>query len=52
MDLDGWKAYVAGPPGMVDAAIQLALARGLRVEDMHADVFFTPDDGPNQTPAQ
>ena len=52
MDLDGWKAYVAGSPGMVDAAIQLALARGLRVEDMHADVFFTPDDGPNQTPAQ
>ncbi|PQA71968.1 2Fe-2S iron-sulfur cluster-binding protein [Brucella oryzae] len=45
MDLDGWKAYVAGPPAMVDAAIQLALARGLRSEDMHADVFFTPDDG-------
>ena len=47
VDLDGWKAYVAGPPRMVDAAIQLALARGLRGEDMHADVFFTPEDGKN-----
>ena len=41
--LDGWKAYVAGPPAMVDAAMSLALARGLRSEDMHADVFFTPE---------
>lgn len=41
-DLDGWKAYVAGPPPMVEAALRLGAARGLRPEDMHADVFFTP----------
>lgn len=43
-DLDGWKAYVAGPPPMVEAAMQLGTARGLRSEDMHADVFFTPEE--------
>ena len=42
-DFDGWKAYVAGPPPMVDAAMAMAFARGLRPEDMHADVFFTPE---------
>lgn len=39
--LDGWKAYVAGPPLMVEAAMQLTSARGLRVQDLHADVFYT-----------
>lgn len=43
-DLDGWKAYVAGPPPMVDAAMEATFARGLRREDMHADVFFTPQE--------
>lgn len=42
-DLDGWKVYVAGPPAMVEATIQLGTARGLRIEDLHADVFFTPE---------
>jgi ferredoxin-NAD(P)+ reductase (naphthalene dioxygenase ferredoxin-specific) len=42
-DFDGWKAYVAGPPAMVEAAIQIGTARGLRPEDLHADVFFTPE---------
>lgn len=42
--LDGWKAYVAGPPPMVDAAMETTFARGLRNEDMHADVFFTPEE--------
>ncbi|MDD2056904.1 2Fe-2S iron-sulfur cluster-binding protein [Pseudomonas sp. GD03860] len=41
-DLDGWKAYVAGPPLMVEAAMQITQARALRTEDLHADVFFTP----------
>lgn len=41
-DLDGWKAYVAGPPAMVEAALRIGATRGLRSEDMHADVFFTP----------
>ena len=43
-DLDGWKAYVAGPPPMVEAAMQMGRARGLRPEDLHADVFFTPEE--------
>jgi len=42
-DLDGWKAYLAGPPAMIDAAGPLLIERGLRMEDMHADVFFTPE---------
>lgn len=41
-DLKSWKAYVAGPPAMVEAAMALASERGLNVQDMHADVFFTP----------
>jgi len=45
-DLDGWKAYVAGPPAMVDAAMQVTTARGLRPDDLHADVFFTPEEAP------
>lgn len=43
-DLDGWKAYVAGPPVMVDAAIEVTTSRGLRPQDLHADVFFTPEE--------
>jgi len=42
-DLDGWKAYMAGPPAMIDAAGPLLAARGLRRDDTHADVFFTPE---------
>lgn len=45
-DLDGWKAYVAGPPAMVDAALAVTTARGLRPQDLHADVFFTPEETP------
>ena len=44
LDFDGWKAYVAGPPPMVEAAMQICTARGLQSEDLHADVFFTPEE--------
>jgi naphthalene 1,2-dioxygenase ferredoxin reductase component len=40
-DLDGTKAYLAGPPVMVEAATTLLLARGMRREDIHADAFYT-----------
>lgn len=41
--LTGAKAYVAGPPAMVDA-VQLVLAeRGVAPRDVHADSFFTPE---------
>lgn len=43
-DFDGRKAYVAGPPPMIEAATQICTARGLRSEDLHADVFFTPEE--------
>lgn len=50
--LDGWKAYVAGPPPMVEAVMEVAFARGLRREDMHADVFFTPETLRGPVPAE
>ena len=48
-DLDGWKAYLAGPPAMVDAAGPMLLERGLRAADIHADVFYTPEHGERPT---
>ncbi len=38
--LAGFKAYLAGPPPMVDAAIALVKARGIGLRDIHADAFF------------
>ncbi|MCF7752143.1 2Fe-2S iron-sulfur cluster binding domain-containing protein [Bacillus subtilis subsp. subtilis] len=35
-------ACCAVPPAMVAAAMRLGRAAGLRAEDLHADVFFTP----------
>lgn len=40
--LAGAKAYVAGPPAMVDAAWAVLAERGVLSADIHADVFFTP----------
>jgi len=40
-DLDGTKAYIAGPPVMVEAATAQLLARGLPRQDIHADAFYT-----------
>ncbi len=41
-DLDGAKAYLAGPPPMVEAATALLVeARGMRRQDVHADAFYT-----------
>ena len=43
--LDGAKAYLAGPPAMVEAATALLLHRlGLPPEDVHADAFYTEAD--------
>jgi naphthalene 1,2-dioxygenase ferredoxin reductase component len=44
-DCTGWKAYLAGPPAMVDAALAVLYGKGIRPEDIHADVFFTPPPG-------
>jgi ferredoxin-NAD(P)+ reductase (naphthalene dioxygenase ferredoxin-specific) len=41
-DLDGAKAYLAGPPAMVEAATRLLVdIRGMRREDVHADAFYS-----------
>ncbi len=40
-DLDGYKAYLAGPPAMVEAATDMLAARTMRPEDVHADAFYT-----------
>lgn len=40
-ELDGFKAYLAGPPLMVEAATRLLLVRSMRKQDIHADAFYT-----------
>ncbi len=40
-DFDGCKAYVAGPPVMVEAATAMLKRRGMRRGDIHADGFYT-----------
>ncbi|MFZ5783082.1 MAG: 2Fe-2S iron-sulfur cluster-binding protein [Pseudomonadota bacterium] len=38
---DGCKAYLAGPPAMVEAAARLFEQRGMQRMDIHADAFYT-----------
>jgi ferredoxin-NAD(P)+ reductase (naphthalene dioxygenase ferredoxin-specific) len=40
-EFDGCKAYLAGPPVMVEAATKLFEQRGMRRLDVHADAFYT-----------
>jgi CDP-4-dehydro-6-deoxyglucose reductase/ferredoxin-NAD(P)+ reductase (naphthalene dioxygenase ferredoxin-specific) len=40
-ELDGCKAYLAGPPAMVEAATVLLERRDMRRLDIHADAFYT-----------
>jgi len=40
-EVDGCKAYLAGPPVMVEAATKLFERRGMRRIDIHADAFYT-----------
>jgi CDP-4-dehydro-6-deoxyglucose reductase/ferredoxin-NAD(P)+ reductase (naphthalene dioxygenase ferredoxin-specific) len=39
--LVGFKAYMAGPPPMVEAAIEAARAAGIDGADIHADPFYS-----------
>ncbi len=39
--LDGAKAYLAGPPIMVETAVAALTELGLRRQDCHADAFYT-----------
>jgi len=38
---DGFKAYVAGPPPMVEAMQRELLDRGMALRDIHADAFYS-----------
>lgn len=38
--LQGWRAYLAGPPVMVEAASLLAIQRGVAPEHVYADAFY------------
>jgi CDP-4-dehydro-6-deoxyglucose reductase/ferredoxin-NAD(P)+ reductase (naphthalene dioxygenase ferredoxin-specific) len=42
--LDGFKAYVAGPPAMVEALQRQLVAAGMPVRDVHADAFYSQAD--------
>jgi CDP-4-dehydro-6-deoxyglucose reductase/ferredoxin-NAD(P)+ reductase (naphthalene dioxygenase ferredoxin-specific) len=37
----GFHAYLAGPPAMVEAAVDLLRERGLPTRDIHADAFYS-----------
>jgi naphthalene 1,2-dioxygenase ferredoxin reductase component len=39
--LDGFKAYVAGPPAMVESAQRELSTKGLATRDVHADAFYS-----------
>lgn len=43
-DFDGCKAYLAGPPPMVEAASRMFTAGGMRPGDIHADAFYTESE--------
>lgn len=42
--LDGAKAYLAGPPAMVETAVAALTDLGVRRQDCHADAFYTQAD--------
>jgi CDP-4-dehydro-6-deoxyglucose reductase/ferredoxin-NAD(P)+ reductase (naphthalene dioxygenase ferredoxin-specific) len=41
---DGFKAYLAGPPIMVETCTQVLKRRGLARQNCHADAFYTEAD--------
>ncbi len=43
-NLDGFKAYLAGPPIMVETCTQVLKRRGLARQNCHADAFYTEAD--------
>src|SRR5690606_734345 len=41
---DGFKAYLAGPPAMVESVVEQLAARGLPRHDIHADPFYSEEE--------
>lgn len=50
--LDGAKAYLAGPPIMVETCMAALQQLGLKKEHCHADAFYTAADRPGAQPAK
>nr|WP_246018244.1 2Fe-2S iron-sulfur cluster-binding protein [Pelagibacterium montanilacus] len=46
-NLNEWKAYIAGPPPMVKATTLVLAGARLQSRNLHADVFFTPEEHPH-----
>ena len=46
-DIDGSKAYIAGPPVMVESVVRALRNLGIRREDCHADAFYTEAEKKN-----
>ena len=46
-DLGGFKAYLAGPPVMVESATEALTDLGLARRDCHADAFYTEPEKAN-----
>jgi ferredoxin-NAD(P)+ reductase (naphthalene dioxygenase ferredoxin-specific) len=44
IQLAGLKAYIAGPPAMVDAVSALLAQAGMASRDLHADAFYNQND--------
>ena len=44
---DGHKAYIAGPPIMVESVVQTLKNLGIQSEDCHADAFYTESEKKN-----
>jgi CDP-4-dehydro-6-deoxyglucose reductase/ferredoxin-NAD(P)+ reductase (naphthalene dioxygenase ferredoxin-specific) len=42
--IEGLKAYLAGPPPMVEAATRMLDEKGVAARDIHADAFYTTAD--------
>ena len=47
-DVDGRKAYLAGPPVMVESCVAALVAKGLPRADCHADAFYTEAEKPRR----
>lgn len=43
-DFSGFKAYLAGPPAMVEATTSMLIGRGLAEADIHADPFYSDEE--------
>ena len=41
---ENYKAYIAGPPAMVEALQEVLREKGMALRDIHADAFYSQAD--------